>query len=154
MTKKLIYICGNETLKKQALDYLNADHDDIVLQNNISVLLQPFGSVVKSMLVSAFKENVSNVYIVAPGNDSYETDENEVRQWLLEQGVENKTLQLFNYLDQYDRQSLNDWLKIDSTEETLAKNIQMLNAHPLLPKHLVFTGIINNNNRKFKVLNN
>lgn len=150
--KKFIYICGDEKLKEQALSYLNVNEGDTIIQNNMTVLLDPFGSVVKSMLLSAYKHETTNVYVVASVNEGEEPDASDLRLWLLDNGIEKDTLQLFDYLEKYDRPTINEWLDVTNVEQTMHKNIQMLKKHPLLPNTLTFTGLIVDKTENIKMI--
>ncbi len=153
MTKTLIYICGDVQLKDQALNFLNTTREDVItIQSNIQTELQPFGSVVKSILVSAFKEHVTDIYIVVSKKDQNEIEESVVRGWLESEGIEKETFEVFDYLDQFSKQTLTDWLAVNAVEKTLSKNLEMLKSHPFLPKKLNFKGLLLEENKEFKIV--
>lgn len=153
MTKTLIYICGDVQLKDQALNFLNTTREDVItIQSNVASDLQPFGSVVKSILVSSYKENTTDVYIVVSQKEKNEIHETKMRHWLENEGVEKETFEIFDYLDQFSNHTLSDWLSVNNVEITLIKNLNMLKTHPFLPKKLSFKGLILNEQQEFTII--
>jgi carbonic anhydrase len=153
MKKTLIYICGDVQLKDRALNFLNTTREEVItIQSNVASDLQPFGSVVKSILVTAYKENVTDVYIVVSQIDKHEIHESEMREWLENEGVEQDTFEIFDYLDKFSKHTLSDWLAVKTVEKTLNKNLAMLKSHPFLPKKLSFKGLILDAQHEFTII--
>ena len=147
--KKLVYVCGSDQLRQKALEYLGETEENVIfLQSNVPVALDPYGSIVKAMLISSFKEEVKEVYIVASENDESKISEQEMWQWLEENGVEKNTANLIEYIKTPNQFSVGSWLSVGAVENTLAENLQMLQSHPLLPKTLSFHAICLSNNKE------
>ncbi|WNF38162.1 hypothetical protein RJD24_06970 [Bacillaceae bacterium IKA-2] len=153
MSKKLIYICGDVQLKDQALNYLNTTREDVItIQNNVASDLQPFGSVVKSILVSSYNENITDVYIVVSQIEKNEIHATKMRDWLENEGIDKETFEIFDYLDKFSNHTLSDWLSVNNVEITLNKNLTMLKTHPFLPKKLSFKGLLLNEQQEFTII--
>ena len=153
MNKTLVYVCGDVQLKDRALNYLSTTREEVItIQSNIQTDLQPFGSVVKSILVSAYKEYVTDIYIVVSTVEQIEINESDVRGWLESEGIGKEKFEIFDYLDQFSKNTLHDWLAVNSVEKTLSKNLDMLKTHPFLPKKLNFNGLLLEENGEFKLV--
>lgn len=144
MTKKtLLYITGNENLKENAFQFLQLhDHEAITIYGNFTTELHPFGSVVKAILMTAYLENVEEIYLVGSISNEKQFSENEIRQWLKQEGITESTFNILDYLGKFNQKELSNWLVFEDKKETVSKNITMLKTHPLLPKKLSFKGIV------------
>ncbi|WP_096199032.1 hypothetical protein [Bacillus sp. FJAT-45350] len=152
--KKSMILTSHIEIIDYTLHHLQLDKKDVViLQSYHHGVLHPFGNTVRSILLAAYKEQISDFYFVDYIVDKNEhTSYSDIRAWLQQEGVKDETFELLHYLDHPSKHYLEKWLSARNPKVEIQTNLEMLNKHPLLPHKLTFHGLLfSNDHEDFKV---
>ncbi|MBC2856650.1 carbonic anhydrase [Cetobacterium sp. 2A] len=142
--RKMVIISCMDTrlteLLPQAMSIKNGDAK--IIKNAGGVVVHPFGSAMRSILVSIYEFDVNEVYVVAHdecGMCNLNTE--SVIDKMLKKGIDETTINtLYN-----SGINVKEWLHgFSSIEESLKKSISIIKNHPLLPKNVAVHGLIIN----------
>ena len=104
---------------------------------------QPFGDLMRDIIVAVYQENVEEIFVVATKDDQKNTGD------ILNKIYENKELQekiqtldyLFkNCMPEFPEGSISEWLEGSKTlTDGVQNNVNVIRHHPLMPSHVKVT---------------
>ncbi|WP_426711412.1 beta-class carbonic anhydrase [Cetobacterium sp. SF1] len=152
--KMVIVSCMDTRLTEllpQAMSIKNGDAK--IIKNAGGVVVHPFGSAMRSILVSIYEFDVKEVYIVAHDECGMcKLNTKNTVEKMLERGISEETINtLYN-----SGINVQEWLHgFSSIEDSLRKSASIVRNHPLLPKGIhVHSLIINPVTGELRILEN
>lgn len=128
------------TLLPAALGLKNGDAK--IIKNAGALVIHPFDSAMRSVLVAVYELGVKEIMVIAhTGCGACHMNGGEMKCLMVERGVSPSTLDII------ERSGINldQWLEgFHNTEESVAKTVDTIAGHPLLPKDVVVRGFIIN----------
>lgn len=105
-----------------------------------AIVLHPFGSVMRSIIVAVFELNADEVFVVGHHDCGMNSiDPSETLHKMMERGISSETI---NTLESAGI-NLQKWLHgFDSVEESVKASVQTVKNHPLLPKDIPVHGLV------------
>lgn len=142
--RKMVVVSCMDTrlteLLPQAMSIKNGDAK--IIKNAGGTIVHPFGSAMRSILVSVFEFDVDEVYIVAHdecGMCNINTD--DVIDKMLKKGISKEVIDTLKN----SGIDVKAWMEgFDCIEESLRKSVAVVKNHPLLPKNVHVHGLIIN----------
>ncbi|GAB7388778.1 carbonic anhydrase [Bacillaceae bacterium] len=150
--KKMLFVLGmEEELERSLLSAANMHLERIfVLKCFGPVISQPFGDVMRAIILAVYEENVGNIFIVG----AEDGESTVLRQSFPNQIFENeemaKKVQTLEYLFQHCRSEfppgdLKEWLKGSRTvADGIKQSIRMIRQNPLIPSCVQVDGFLLN----------
>jgi len=141
--KKIVVVSCMDTrlvdLLPRAMNLRNGDAK--IIRNAGAIVQQPFGNIMRSILVSLYNLNADEVFVVGH-HDCGMTGLNAdsiLNKAVSEYGVSETTLEtLRNAGIDLDR-----WLKgFDNVQDSVMRSVQIIKNHPLLPKNTPVHGML------------
>lgn len=142
--RKIVIVSCMDTrlteLLPQAMSIKNGDAK--IIKNAGGSIVHPFGSAMRSILISIYEFDVEEVFIVAHDECGMcNLDTQNIIGKMLNRGIEKSTLDIL-YNSGIDTAK---WLHgFSCIEESLRKSISIVRNHPLLPKGIAVHGLIIN----------
>lgn len=140
--KKLaILSCMDTRLVELLPDALGIKNGDaMMIKNAGGSIAHPFGSVVRSLIVSIYNLGVEEVMVIGHtdcGVQHMESD--ELIQKMKQSGITDEQLKLM----QYSGVDFESWLGgFENVEESVKGSVNLIKNHPLIPKHIVVKGFV------------
>ncbi|MBB6451818.1 carbonic anhydrase [Salirhabdus euzebyi] len=153
--KKLVILsCMDTRLVELLPKAMNVRNGDVkIIKNAGAIISSPYGSVVRSILISLYELRAEEVMIVGHHNCGMANiDPNSIIQKMQEHGV---TEEAFKQVEQEDI-NLQKWLTgFDNVEESVKRSVDKLRTHPLFPKSTPIHGlVINPSTGKLQLIDN
>lgn len=127
-------------LLPKAMNLKNGDAK--IIKNAGGLVVHPFGSAMRSILICVYEFDVKEVFIVGHYDCGVSTlDTNRIIREMKEKGIEEKTLNtlLNSGID------IKTWMHgFDCIEESVEKTVATVKNHPLLPTDVAVHGLIMN----------
>lgn len=151
--KKLaILSCMDTRLTELLPAALNLKNGDAkIIKNAGGVITHPFGSVMRSLLISVYQLEVEDIMVIGHddcGMQSLNTD--MIIQKMLCRNIDRDKIDMMKYygVDIYN------WLKgFDNVEHSVVETVSLIRNHPLIPKDVRIYGfIINPNTGELKAI--
>jgi len=127
-------------LLPKAMNFRNGDA--IIVKSAGAVVSQPFGAVMRSIIVAIYEMKVEEVYVIGH-NDCGMTALNSSRviEKIKANGISDEVLQTINN----SGIKLNKWLTgFEQIEDGVIKSVRKIRNHPLVPAHIPIHGMIIN----------
>jgi carbonic anhydrase len=156
--KKVLFVTDREfepeDLTKSINHIINhLDPEDLMILNTYGQgIFQPYGDVIRDMIIAVYQENIEEIVVVAAKNNQLSAGE------ILSMADKNKELQekletldyLFNNCKpEFPGFSASEWLEGTKTAaEIVQKNINTIRNHPLMPEDIKIHGISINTETK------
>ncbi len=140
--KKLAIVSCMDTrllrLLPAALGLSNGDAK--LIKNAGGVISHPYGSVVRSLLISILELGVTQIMVIGHTDCGVQgLDGDEVVSKLLARGISPRDLEVLRY----SGIDFKTWLGgFASNEESVTRSLQILRKHPLMPPDIVIRGFI------------
>lgn len=139
--KMVIVSCMDTRLTEllpQAMSIKNGDAK--IIKNAGGVIVHPFGSAMRSILVSVYEFDVNEVYIVAHKECGMcNLDTADIIGKMINKGISEETIKILRS----SGIDVEKWLHgFSCVEESLKKSISIVREHPLLPKKVAVHGLI------------
>ncbi|WP_025691355.1 beta-class carbonic anhydrase [Paenibacillus zanthoxyli] len=140
--KKLLIITCMDTrlveLLPKAMNFRNGDVK--IIKNAGAVISQPFGSVMRSVMVALYELSADEVIVVGHhGCGMAALNAEHMIQSIKERGISDEVLSTLENAGI----KLNKWLKgFDSIEEGVIQTVELIKHHPLLPPGVPVHGMI------------
>ena len=140
--KKLAILTCMDTrlieLLPAALGIRNGDAK--IIKNAGGVITQPYGSVVRSLLVAILELGVEEVMVIGHTNCGVQgMDGSEMLHKLVERGVDKEHIAIVRH----SGIDLEKWLGgFDSVESSVRDTVEAIQTHPLMPKDVRISGYI------------
>jgi carbonic anhydrase len=140
--KKMVVItCMDTRLVELLPRAMNLRNGDVkVIKNAGAIISQPFGSVMRSVLVALYELGADEVVVVGHhecGMAALNSD--DMIQHMLERGIDQKVLDTL----ENSGIKLKKWLRgFDNVEEGVKSTVKIIKNHPLLPPRVPVHGMI------------
>lgn len=140
--KKLAILSCMDTrlteLLPAALGIRNGDAK--LIKNAGGVILHPFGSVMRSLLVAVYELGVQDVMVVAHTHcGACHMNGAQMEEQMRRRGISDETLSLVKHCGV----DLEHWLEgFHDTEESVRKTVDSITHHPLMPRDVAVRGFI------------
>ncbi|MFA6708656.1 MAG: carbonic anhydrase [Fusobacterium sp.] len=142
--KKIVVLSCMDTrlteLLPKAMNLKNGDAKFI--KNAGGVVMHPFGSVMRSILVCVYEFKVKEVYVVAHLNCGMSNLNTEkLVEKIVKRGIGEETIDLLSN----SGINVKEWLSgFESVESSLIQTVSEVKSHPLMPKDVAAHGLIMN----------
>lgn len=140
--KKLAILTCMDTrlleLLPAALGIKNGDAK--IIKNAGGVIVHPYGSVVRSLLVGILELGVEEVMVIGHTDCGVQgMDGNEMLEKLVERGIDQQHIDIVRH----SGIDLERWLGgFESVESSVHETVRSLKEHPLMPKNVRISGFI------------
>lgn len=116
--------------------------DAKIIKNAGGIVVHPFGSVMRSLLIAIYDLNVEEVYIIAHTDCGVRQLDSELMiQKMVNRGVAKEQIDIANYYGV----NLNDWLSgFDDVDNAVKSSVDLVKKHPFIPKDVSVYGFILN----------
>lgn len=139
--KMVILTCMDTRLLELLPKAINVSNGDVKLVKNAGALIMhPFGSIMRSILVAVYELQASEVFIIG----HYDCGMSGMKaEPLIEKmklsGVTEETLQTLSY----SGVNVSEWLHgFTSVNESVAHSVEIVKKHPLMPKNIAVHGLV------------
>lgn len=126
------------TLLPAALGLKNGDAK--IIKNAGGVILHPFGSIVRSLIVAIFELGVTEIMVIGHTDCGVQhLDSDEIISQMHERGISQETINTLKFCEvDFDK-----WLSgFDTVESSVAETVHILKTHPLIPKDITINGYV------------
>ncbi|UOF90458.1 carbonic anhydrase [Fodinisporobacter ferrooxydans] len=105
-----------------------------------AIVLHPFGSVMRSVIVAVYELNADEVFVVGHHDCGMSSiDPSATIKKMMERGISSETLQTLESAGI----DLQKWLHgFDSVEDSVEASVHTIKNHPLLPKNIPVHGLV------------
>ena len=140
--KKLAVLSCMDTrlsvLLTSALSLKNGDAK--IIKNAGGVILSPFDSAIRSLIVAIYELGVEEVMVIHHSScGACHMSYAHFREQMIEKGIAEETLDTVNRCGI----DLNQWLEgFHDTEKSVKKTVETIKNHPLIPKDITVRGFI------------
>jgi len=139
--KIAILSCMDTRLTELLPAALNLKNGDIkIIKNAGAVITHPFGSVMRSLIVSIYELGVEDLVVIGHydcGMQGLDTD--RLIQKMISRGISKEKIEMINYC------GINycNWLKgFDSAEKSVLETVDIILKHPLIPADINVYGFM------------
>lgn len=140
--KKLVILtCMDTRLVELLPKSMNMKNGDVkVVRNAGAVIMHPFGSIMRSLLVAVYELQAEEVFIIGHYDCGMSAvNSNSMIKAMKERGIQEDT---FNTL-MYSGIDLHDWLKgFEDVKESVIYSVDMVRQHPLMDKKVPVHGLV------------
>lgn len=139
--KVAIITCMDTRLFKLLPAALGINQGDVkMIKNAGGMVLDPFDSTVRSIIVSIYELGVEQVMVIGHTDCGVSNVcAKELERAMMERGIKKETIDMVRFC-QVD---LDKWLKgFDTVECSVKDSVKILRYHPLIPKDVVITGYV------------
>ncbi|TXC78722.1 hypothetical protein FS935_22490 [Metabacillus litoralis] len=143
--KKSLVITGvNEDTRLLVQKITNKKLEDLVILSSFgSVISQPFGCLMRNIILATYKEDIDGIYIFG---ENTSVEEAMSKEKLVENiqatGVAEEVLKTLNYIDVVNHDLLNWLAGPTDIKETIKTNIELVKNHPLILKTIPIYGYL------------
>jgi len=140
--KKLAIVTCMDTrlveLLPKAMNLKNGDAK--IIKNAGAIISQPFGSVMRSLIVAIYELKAEEVFIVGhTGCGMAAINSDRVIETMRERGISNEVLDTL----EHSGIRLNKWLRgVNNEKEGIIHTVGIVKNHPLLPANLPVHGLL------------
>jgi carbonic anhydrase len=145
--KKVLFVIGMETeldsfIKKKV--NINPENS-MILQSYGPVISQPFGDLMRDIIISVYQENVDEIVVVASEED--QKNAGDILSKIVEKKELQENIQMINYLlengeSPYPEGTISEWIEGGKTlTEDVQNSVNVIRNHPLMPPHVKVRGI-------------
>ena len=145
--KKVLFVMGMESELDSFIKMkFNLNPENIlILQSYGPVISQPFGDLMRDIIISVFRENVDEIVVVASKEDRKNAE--DILKKIVEKNGLQENIRLINYLlkngqSPYPERNLSEWVKGGNTvTEDVQNSVNVIRNHPLMPSHVKVRGL-------------
>ncbi|MEH7224028.1 carbonic anhydrase [Bacillus sp. JJ1566] len=146
--RKVLFVTDAEYKPEDLTKYVNGiNPEDIIILNSYGrEILQPFGDILRDIIITVFQENIEDIFVV--GDKGTGTSSQLGRCTC--PSVPQDKLETLEYLFKNCRpefldMSLREWLEGNKTAiDYVQKNADTIRNHPLMPSEVVVRGLFIN----------
>ena len=111
-----------------------------MIKNAGGMVLSPFDSTVRSVIVSVYELGVEHVMVIGHTDCGVSNVSSEgIEGLMIERGIPKETIDMVRYCEV----DLERWLQgFDSVEQSVKNSVRLLRDHPLIPDDVGITGYI------------
>jgi carbonic anhydrase len=141
--KMVVVTCMDARLTELLPRALNVKEGNAkIIKDAGAIVLHPFGSVMRSIIVAVYELNADEVFVVGHHDCGMSCiDPSETINKMKEKGISTEII------DTLENAGINlqQWLHgFDSVEESVKASVQTVKSHPLLPKSIPVHGLVIN----------
>ena len=139
--KMVILTCMDTRLVELLTKAMNLKNGDAkIIRNAGAIVTQPFGNIMRSILVALYKLNASEVYVIGH-YDCGMTGLNgeKFHESVIENGIDSE---IVTTLENSGIDIDSWWKGFDNVEEGVKKSVSIIRNHPLLPPSVPVHGLI------------
>lgn len=139
--KIAIVSCMDTRLTELLLAALGLKNGDVkMIKNAGGLILSPFDSTVRSLLVGVYELGVKEIMIIGHTDcGAQHLDSDKMIDMMLRRGVSQDHIDMMRYCG-IDFRS---WLSgFDNTENAVRESVNMISGHPLMPEDITVRGFI------------
>ena len=136
-----IVSCMDTRLTELLPACLGIKNGDVKLIKNAGgVILSPFGSVMRSLLVAVYELGVSEIMIIGHYDCGVQHMDGELMlQHMRQRGIQQKDIDFLDYCGF----SVKEWLTgFSCVQEAVRKSVELVKDHPLIPKDIAVKGFL------------
>lgn len=141
--KIAILTCMDTRLTELLPAALGIKNGDVkIIKNAGGVVNNPFGSVVRSLLVAVFELGVNKIMVIGHTDCGVQHINSDFMiHHMLERGISKEKIDMIKYCGI----DFDNWLKgFDSVEEQVKETVNTLKEHPLIPHDVSIAGYVMN----------
>lgn len=114
--------------------------DAKIIKNAGGMIIHPFGSVMRSLLIAIYDLQVEEIYIIGHTDCGVsQLDFNEMKQKMRDRGIPQKNIDLAKYYGI----DLNRWLSgFDNVDTSVKNSVNLVENHPFIPKDVSIYGFV------------
>ena len=139
--KIAILSCMDTRLTELLPAALGIKNGDVkMIKNAGGMVLDPFDSTVRSVIVSVYELGVEHVMVIGHTDCGVSNvSPKGIEELMMERGIPKETIEMVRYCEV----DLNKWLKgFDSVEQSVKDSVRLLRDHPLIPDDITISGHI------------
>ncbi|MGG7620550.1 hypothetical protein [Bacillus coreaensis] len=142
--KTLIITSFNEKILQYIPEISQKTTEELLIFNSLGeVISQPYGCLVRDIILAINFENVVEIYVIGDENKSSISEEELIIR-LEKSGVTKQAIETLDYINFVGDSTIN-WLKGPQvTRDKIKRNVDLIKKHPLIPKSLPVKGFIVN----------
>lgn len=140
-TRKVILVTEMDYPMEDIEKQINVNLENIMIIKRYGPLkLQPFGDLMRDILIAVYKENVEEIFVIGTKNDRKEMD--YIYKKIIEKKGVEKNIQTLDYLFKHNipyfpDEKVSEWLEGGkSFSDDLQNSIQTIGHHPLMPSNV------------------
>ena len=140
--KKMVIVTCMDTRLLELLPHaLNLSNGDVkIIKNAGAVVVHPFGSIMRSILVAVYELQADEVLVIGHhdcGMSALHSD--SMMEKMKKRGISDETFATL----QHSGINLEKWLTgFDSVSESVTHSVDMIKKHPLLPSDIPVHGLV------------
>jgi carbonic anhydrase len=139
--RMVILTCMDTRLLELLPKAINVSNGDVkTIKNAGALIMHPFGSIMRSILVAVYELQAQEVLIIGHydcGMSGMKAD--SIIEKMKLKGISEETLQTLSY----SGINVSDWLHgFTSVNESVAHSVDVVNKHPLMPKDIPVHGLV------------
>ena len=114
--------------------------DAKIIKNAGGVISHPFGSVMRSLLISIYELEVEEILVIGHTDcGARHTDSKKMIEKMKSTGIKQKNIDLLNYFGV----DFDAWLGgFKDLEDSIRKSVELVRTHPLVPENINVYGLI------------
>lgn len=139
--KMVIFSCMDTRLVELLPSALNLKNGDAkIIKNAGGVIMHPFGSIMRSILVAIYELEAEEVFVIGHyGCGMSSIDTNTTINKMIEKGISKDTISTL----EYSGIDLKKWLHgFDCLNDSIKESVLAIKNHPLMPKNISVHGLI------------
>lgn len=139
--RMVILTCMDTRLTELLPKSMNLKNGDAkIIKTAGGIITQPFGSVMRSVLVAVYEMQADEVFVVGHHNCGMTgLNSQEIIQHMTERGVPESTIETLKH----SGVNLLRWLRgFDNVRDSVVNSVSIIRNHPLLPADILVHGLI------------
>lgn len=139
--KMVIFSCMDTRLTELLPHALNIKNGDAkIISNAGAVIMHPFGSIMRSILVAIYELNAEEVFVVGHlGCGMSSINPTNTIEKIIKRGISKDTLSTL----EYSGIDLKNWLHgFDCVASSIKESVSIIKNHPLIPKDVFIHGLL------------
>lgn len=139
--RMVILTCMDTRLLELLPKALNVGNGDVkIVKNAGALVMHPFGSIMRSLLIAVFSLNAEEVLVIGHhdcGMKGMKAD--QMIRKMLQRGISTETLNTLTY----SGINVYEWLKwFTDVQESVHHSVELIKNHPLMPKDVPVHGLV------------
>ncbi|MBE3554491.1 MAG: carbonic anhydrase [Thermicanus sp.] len=139
--KMVILTCMDARLLELLPRAMNLRNGDVkMIRNAGAVVSHPFGSVMRSILLSIVDLGAEEVFVIGHHDcGMYRADPNSLKEKIVKHGIDPERISMLEHAGI----DLDRWLSgFDSVEDSVRNSVSMIRNHPLMPRGTAVHGLV------------
>lgn len=139
--RMVILTCMDTRLVELLPKALNVKNGDVkIIKNAGALIMHPFGSIMRSLLVAVYQLQAEEVFIIGHYDCGMSGMKADIMvEAMINRGVSEETLNTLNY----SGIDVQKWLHgFDNVRESVAHSVEIVKKHPLMPGDVPIHGLV------------